>query len=64
MNSIKQNLIAIVLGVIFIMILVPMAMGQLPDPGMKIDPSNTALVISDPQNDFLSPKGVTLGRGW
>ena len=34
---------------------------QLPDPGMKIDPANTALVVTDPQNDFLSPNGVTWG---
>ncbi len=34
---------------------------QLPDPGMQIDPSRTALVITDPQNDFLSPDGVTWG---
>jgi len=33
----------------------------LPDPGMTIKTSNTALVITDPQNDFLSPKGVTWG---
>ena len=33
----------------------------LPDPGMKIDASNTALVVTDPQNDFLSPEGVTWG---
>ncbi len=32
----------------------------LPNPGMKIDRS-TALVITDPQNDFLSPDGVTWG---
>ncbi len=31
----------------------------LPDPGLEIDPSCTALVITDPQNDFLSPDGVT-----
>lgn len=31
----------------------------LPNPGMDIDPSNTALVVTDPQNDFLSPDGVT-----
>ncbi|MFK9091069.1 cysteine hydrolase [Bacillus salipaludis] len=30
----------------------------LPPPGMKVDQKNTALVITDPQNDFLSPKGV------
>lgn len=28
---------------------------------MKIDSQNTALVIVDPQNDFLSPDGVTWG---
>lgn len=33
----------------------------LPNPGMEIDPSCTALVITDPQNDFLSPDGVTWG---
>jgi len=31
----------------------------LPNPGMRIDTKHTALVITDPQNDFLSPKGVT-----
>jgi nicotinamidase-related amidase len=34
---------------------------QLPDPGMEIDLERTALVITDPQNDFLSPDGVTWG---
>ena len=37
------------------------AHAQLPDPGMEIDPVRTALVITDPQNDFLSPEGVTWG---
>jgi nicotinamidase-related amidase len=31
----------------------------LPDPGMQLDPSRAALVIIDPQIDFLSPEGVT-----
>lgn len=31
---------------------------SLPAQGMKVDRNNTALVITDPQNDFLSPKGV------
>ena len=35
------------------------ANAQLPDPGMEIVPGRTALVITDPQNDFLSPDGVT-----
>ena len=33
---------------------------QLPDPGMVVD-DRTALVLTDPQNDFLSPDGVTWG---
>ena len=37
------------------------AYAELPDPGMAITAKNTALVITDPQNDFLSPKGVTWG---
>jgi len=37
------------------------AAAQLPDPGMTIIEGRTALLITDPQNDFLSPKGVTWG---
>jgi nicotinamidase-related amidase len=33
---------------------------QLPNPGMEIN-EHTALVLTDPQNDFLSPDGVTWG---
>ena len=33
----------------------------LPNPSMTIDPERTALVLTDPQNDFLSPEGVTWG---
>ncbi len=32
-----------------------------PNPGVTIDPSRTALVVTDPQNDFLSPDGATWG---
>ena len=43
-------------------IIIAMAMSyvglaQLPDPGFTID-DRTAIVITDPQNDFLSPDGV------
>ena len=31
----------------------------LPNPGMNVDVARAALVITDPQNDFLSPDGVT-----
>ncbi|MAF09167.1 isochorismatase [Candidatus Poribacteria bacterium] len=37
------------------------AHAQLPDPGMEVVPGRTALLITDPQNDFLSPDGVTWG---
>jgi nicotinamidase-related amidase len=37
------------------------ALAQLPDPGLVIEPDRTAVVITDPQNDFLSPEGVTWG---
>ena len=33
----------------------------LPDPGVTIVPGRTALLITDPQNDSLSPKGATWG---
>lgn len=33
----------------------------LPNPGMSIDFERTAIVIVDPQNDFLSPDGVAWG---
>jgi nicotinamidase-related amidase len=33
----------------------------LPPSDMKLVPKRTALVITDPQNDFLSPEGVTWG---
>ncbi len=37
------------------------AIAGLPNPGMSFDPMRTAIVITDPQNDFLSEKGVTWG---
>jgi nuclear transport factor 2 (NTF2) superfamily protein len=33
----------------------------LPNPGIQILKGRTALVVTDPQNDFLSPQGVTWG---
>jgi len=33
----------------------------LPDPGVLLTRGDTALVVTDPQNDFLSPKGVAWG---
>ena len=31
---------------------------NLPNPGFTIDPKTTALVVTNPQNDFLNPTGV------
>ena len=41
--------------------IVSIANAALPDPGMEIVKGRTAVVITDPQNDFLSPKGVAWG---
>ena len=55
----RKNLaiVAIVLGTLAAI----GANAQLPDPGLTIDTARTAAVITDPQNDFLSPDGVTWG---
>ncbi len=34
---------------------------ELPKPDIVLDPQRVALVVTDPQNDFLSPQGVTWG---
>jgi len=60
MKSPKHALYAILFGGLIIMSFTSMVFAQLPNPGMEIDES-TALVITDPQNDFLSPNGVTWG---
>ena len=39
----------------------PPAKPALPPSNMVLDPSRAALVVSDPQIDFLSPDGVTWG---
>jgi nicotinamidase-related amidase len=41
--------------------LVNTADAALPDPGVEIVKGRTALLITDPQNDFLSPDGVAWG---
>ena len=57
MNNLIRSLV-ILAGV---GVLITSAQAQLPDPGMDIVPGSTALVVTDPQNDFLSPDGVTWG---
>jgi nicotinamidase-related amidase len=54
----KHSLIAAVLTLVGLM---NIANAQLPDPGVEVVAGRTALLITDPQNDFLSPKGVTWG---
>lgn len=58
----RVNLIpTVALAVVTLGLLPGETAAQLPDPGMEVDLSRTALVITDPQNDFLSPEGVTWG---
>ena len=57
----KHSTITSTLAVLAALVFVQVANAQLPDPGMTITSSNTALVITDPQNDFLSPDGVMWG---
>ena len=47
----KQLLIAI-----FLVGTQASAIAGLPNPGMRFDPSRTAVVVTDPQNDFLSER--------
>lgn len=51
----------LILGVALVTSVATKAVAALPVPGFEIDPQRTAVVITDPQNDFLSPDGVTWG---
>ena len=61
MKNSTRPVVAFLSMILMMVSLVHMAQADLPKPGMVIDPERTALVITDPQNDFLSPKGVTWG---
>jgi nicotinamidase-related amidase len=61
MSSQDQLSVGITGALILAVMVAGPAAAQLPNPGMSIDPARTALVITDPQNDFLSPDGVTWG---
>lgn len=52
---------AILATMILLVLGVSVVSAELPDPGMQIGSANTALVVTDPQNDFLSPNGATWG---
>lgn len=56
-----SNLVKSLLAIATLTAAVSITSASLPDPGMQIEAGRTALVITDPQNDFLSPKGVTWG---
>jgi nicotinamidase-related amidase len=56
----KDALSAILFGSLILMSYSKIVYAQLPNPGMEIN-EHTALVLTDPQNDFLSPDGVTGG---
>jgi|GEM_PF-4872754 hypothetical protein len=48
----KVSIWLIALAISFSIATLNPSIAQLPDPGMVIDPDRTALVITDPQNDF------------
>lgn len=55
---------ALLIGAAALASLAPLASAQadgLPDPGFQIVQGQTALLVTDPQNDFLSPNGVAWG---
>jgi nicotinamidase-related amidase len=56
MNKLTKILTVVTVG---LFVLTSSAKAQLPDPGVKLEKGHTAIVITDPQVDFLSPKGVT-----
>ncbi len=60
MGVIKKVVRTVLFGIMLIFSFVMIATAQLPEPGFEID-EYTAVVITDPQNDFLSPKGVMWG---
>ena len=57
LEKLTMNLMAIML----VSAISPAVLAGLPNPGVQFEAGRTALLITDPQNDFLSPKGVTWG---
>ncbi|MDG1904729.1 MAG: cysteine hydrolase [Arenicella sp.] len=49
------------LVILFLSSYITTSQAALPDSGMEIVKGRTAILITDPQVDFLSPKGVTWG---
>ncbi len=61
MKSMIKPIAKRVLGIMLLLGVAPLLNAGLPETSMTVTRGNTALVITDPQNDFLSPKGVTWG---
>lgn len=61
MKLITKHYSKILMGATLSVGLISNIYAELPNPGLQIEPGRTALVITDPQNDFLSPEGVTWG---
>jgi nicotinamidase-related amidase len=57
----RQIVVSMILGIVLFFGTAHSVLSELPNPGMEIVVGRTALVLTDPQNDFLSPKGVTWG---
>ena len=60
MLTIYQRLVSLAVLFLFFVV-VGNSLAALPDPGMEVVLERTALLVTDPQNDFLSPDGVTWG---
>jgi len=56
----KKQILKVALTLVVTLVSSTNIFAQLPDPGFEID-GTTAIVITDPQNDFLSPNGVAWG---
>jgi len=61
MKTIRHQIAKVITGAVLGLSITSATLAELPDPGMQIEVGRTALVITDPQNDFLSPDGVTWG---
>lgn len=57
----RKLILSLIVALLSVLSARGVAGAQIPDPGMSIDPQRTALLVTDPQNDFLSPDGVTWG---
>ena len=61
MKTLIKTIVKGALGITLMLGVTPILNAGLPETSMTVTRGNTALVITDPQNDFLSPKGVTWG---